>query len=131
MSGVVSGNSVPFSIPTIDIAPYLQDPESKESESIVEEVRKACLSTGFFQITGHGVPTQVQRDFFNGAKKFFALPFKAKKALDCKTTVGHRGYDVLASQSYQEGVLPDMKEVWKRLSRTSLPPTISPWLGAG
>ena len=82
----------------------------------MEEVRKACLSTGFFQNTGHGVPTSVQQLFFEGAKKFFALPFEAKNALDCKTTVGHRGYDVLASQSYQEGILPDMKEVLKHPS---------------
>lgn len=34
-----------------------------------------------------------------------------KKTLDAKTTLGHRGYDVLASQSYQAEVLPDLKEV--------------------
>ena len=49
----------------------------------MEEVRKACVSTGFFQITGHGVPKQVQEDFFSGARKLFALLFRAKEALDC------------------------------------------------
>jgi hypothetical protein len=31
-----------FVIPTIDIAPYLEDPDSKQSVKIIDEVRKAC-----------------------------------------------------------------------------------------
>ena len=103
--------SVPFYVPTIDIAPYLADPSSPEAGNIIKEIRKACVSTGFFQIVGHGVPRSLQQSIFDAAAAFFALPFEEKKKLDAKTTVGHRGYDVLASQSYEEGVLPDLKEV--------------------
>lgn len=38
-----------FYIPTIDIAPYLSDPSSIESLKIINQVREACISTGFFQ----------------------------------------------------------------------------------
>ena len=101
----------PFYIPTIDIAPYIANPSSPEADGIIKEVRKACVSTGFFQITGHGVPRSLQTDVLDAAAAFFALPFEEKKKLDAKTTVGHRGYDLLASQSYEPGVLPDLKEV--------------------
>ena len=104
--------STGFHVPTIDISPFLSDPTSSESNKVVEEVRAACITTGFFQITGHGLPKSLQKDIFDAASKFFALPFGEKKKLDAKTTVGHRGYDVLASQSYDPDIMPDLKEVF-------------------
>ena len=104
-------NPTPFYIPTVDISPYLADPSSPEADKIIAEVRAACISTGFFQITGHGIPHSLQKDIFDAAAAFFALPFDEKKKLDAKSTVGHRGYDVLASQSYEADVMPDLKEV--------------------
>jgi len=99
-----------FYVPSVDIGPYLSDPSSPEADIIIEKIRAACLSTGFFQITNHGISSSVQDSIFNAAKKFFALPYEEKLKLDVKTTVGHRGYDAIASQSYEEGVLPDLKE---------------------
>jgi len=101
----------PFYVPTVNIAPYLADPTSPAAESIIKDIRAACISTGFFQITGHGIPRSLQDSIFQAAAAFFALPFEEKKKLDAKTTIGHRGYDVLASQSYEEDVMPDLKEV--------------------
>ena len=115
--------STSFYVPTVDIAPFLADPDSAESAKIIEDVRAACVSTGFFQITGHGIPRQLQQEIFDAAAAFFALPFDEKKKLDAKTTIGHRGYDVLASQSYEADVLPDLKEV--RLFQPSSPVSIS------
>lgn len=103
--------SLPFYVPTVDIGPFLIDPESSAARHVVAEVRTACKSTGFFQITGHGVPREVQSSLFDAAARFFALPFEEKKRLDAKSTIGHKGYDVLASQSYEDGILPDLKEV--------------------
>jgi len=103
--------SAPFYVPTVDIAPFLADPSSTEADKIIASVRAACISTGFFQITGHGIWRKLQKDVFKAAAAFFKLPFDEKKKLDAKTTIGHRGYDVLASQSYEADVLPDLKEV--------------------
>ena len=100
-----------FSIPIINIAPYLSSPSSSESQSIIDAVRTTCLTTGFFQITGHGVPPELRKSIFEAAANFFALPLEEKKKLDAKATVGHRGYDVLGTQSYEEGLMPDLKEV--------------------
>ena len=99
-----------FCVPTVNIAPYLADPSSAEADKIIGQIRQACVSTGFFQIVGHGISKELQQSVFAAAAKFFALPFDEKKKLDAKKTVGHRGYDVLATQSYEPDVLPDLKE---------------------
>lgn len=104
-------SAVKFYVPTINISPYITDPTSSEADEIIADIRRACLSTGFFQITGHGISASLQKEVFDAAAKFFALPYAEKKRLDAKTTVGHRGYDVLASQSYEPDVMPDLKEV--------------------
>jgi isopenicillin N synthase-like dioxygenase len=100
----------PFQIPTVDISAFLADPDSPAAQEIVPVVRAACRSTGFFQITGHGISQQLQKSVFTGAKKFFKLPFEIKSALDSKKVPGLRGYDVLESQAYEEGLMPDLKE---------------------
>ncbi|KAK3680864.1 putative 2OG-Fe(II) oxygenase family oxidoreductase, partial [Podospora appendiculata] len=106
------GSVAPPLVPTIDIAAFLADSTSEEAEDIVDAVRQACTKTGFFQITGHGFPEAVQDAMFQASKKFFALPMEEKVKLDAKTTIGYRGYDVLASQVYDTSgeVLPDLKE---------------------
>ena len=106
-----STNNYTLNVPTIDIGPFLADPHSPAANEIVSRVRAACISSGFFQIVNHGVPRALQTAVFDAAAAFFALPFEEKKKLDASSRVGHRGYDVLASQSYEDGVLPDLKEV--------------------
>jgi isopenicillin N synthase-like dioxygenase len=99
-----------FYLPSVDISSYLQAPNSTAGRLVVDDVRKACTSTGFFQLLGHGVSAALQQNLFNAAAKFFALPANVKLPLDVKKHVGFRGYDVMASQSYEEDVLPDLKE---------------------
>ena len=113
----------PFYVPTIDLSLYLEDPSGSDAGKVIEDIREACLSTGFFVITNHGFEKSLQKDIFTAAEKFFKLPFEEKKKFDAKSHVGHRGYDVLASQSYEEGVMPDLKEV--KDSVFSFPPFIS------
>ncbi|KAL3489677.1 hypothetical protein BJX62DRAFT_238940 [Aspergillus germanicus] len=97
-------------IPTVDISPFLADPDSPAAQAIIPIVRSACRSTGFFHISGHGISKDLQQAVFTGAKRFFALPYETKKALDAHANQGLRGYDVLASQSYEDDILPDLKE---------------------
>ena len=113
-----TSSSTPFHIPTIDLATYLDDPSSPQAELTIDEVRRACLTTGFFQVTNHGISPDLQESVFDAATAFFALPFEAKKKLDAKTNIGGRGYDVLATQAFEADVLPDLKEV--RTSSASL-----------
>jgi isopenicillin N synthase-like dioxygenase len=107
-------------IPTIDISPYISDPSSAEAANVVSEVQRAATTCGFFQITGHGIPYDVQREAFDAAKAFFALPLEEKRKLDRATIPGAnmRGYELLKSQeqisSKGKGKGGDSKEVSPR-----------------
>ena len=98
-------------VPSIDISPFLRDPKSPSVSHIVEKVRGACIKTGFFQITGHGLSEEVQKGLFQASQTFFALPMEDKLRLNAQKQTGRRGYDVLASQTYHADLLPDLKEV--------------------
>jgi isopenicillin N synthase-like dioxygenase len=84
-----------FSVPTVNLTPYLEDPSSIEALKIVQQVREACISTGFFQLVGHGIPKSLQDEVFAGSEALFKLPFEEKKKLDKSESVGasNRGYE--------------------------------------
>lgn len=102
-----------FQVPTVDISAYLADPTSIAALKIVDQVRTACLSTGFFQLVGHGIPRSLQDRVLAGSAAFFSLPFEEKKKLDKSESVGasNRGYELIGNQSLQDDTLPDLKEV--------------------
>jgi isopenicillin N synthase-like dioxygenase len=103
---------VSFHIPTVDLGPYLADPSSEESAKIVEQVRQACITSGFFQLVGHGISKELQNRVQKAAEAVFALPLETKKKL-MHPKLKNRGYEIIGSQALQEGALPDLKEVRK------------------
>ncbi|KAI0892758.1 putative 2OG-Fe(II) oxygenase family oxidoreductase [Annulohypoxylon nitens] len=109
MDFVPNDDSEPL-VPTVDIGAFLSDDSSPEAQKVVESVRAACKKTGFFQITGHGLPERIQRELFQAAQRFFSLNEEVKTKLDARTTVGRRGYDAMESQSYHADTKPDLKE---------------------
>ncbi len=72
---------------------FLEDPTSPAARQVVDDVRAACISTGFFRMTGHGVPASLQQSVFDAAAKFFKLPQEVKTNLNAKGNLGFRGYD--------------------------------------
>lgn len=100
-----------FEIPTVDISPYHQDPSSAESLKIISQVHQACITTGFFQLIGHGISPELQASVFKGSAEFFALPFDEKRKLDKNQGAVNRGYEILGTQGLEDGKLPDLKEV--------------------
>ncbi|KAG0649729.1 2-oxoglutarate-dependent dioxygenase mpl2 [Hyphodiscus hymeniophilus] len=101
-----------FNVPTVDLAPYFADPNSIEALKIVNQVRDACITTGFFQLIGHGIPRGFQDEVFGGSAALFNLPIEEKKKLDKSESVGasNRGYELIGNQGLQEGTLPDLRE---------------------
>jgi isopenicillin N synthase-like dioxygenase len=99
-----------FYLPSVDITPFLEDPTSNAAKQVIEDVRAACISTGFFQMTGHGVSETLQKDVFDAAAKFFSLPLDVKTDLNAAKNIGFRGYDLMGTQLYEDDVLPDLKE---------------------
>ncbi|KAI1453440.1 Clavaminate synthase-like protein [Annulohypoxylon moriforme] len=98
-----------FVIPTVDISPYLEDPSSEASAKVVEDVRQACATSGFFQITNHGLSKELQDSVFKAAETFFNLPLEEKEKLRVPV-LKNRGYEVIGSQALQADTKPDLKE---------------------
>ena len=103
-------NMATFQIPTIDIAPYLEDASTDAAIQVVRDVRSACETCGFFSLVGHGIPRSIQDNLFRATKKLFNLPPAEKHALR-HPHLKNRGYEVIGSQALQEDALPDLKEV--------------------
>ena len=64
-----------YAYPT-GIAFYSGDAAAKRK--LVDDVRNCCLYNGFFQITGHPVPLELQQKIMDWNKKFFELPLEQK-----------------------------------------------------
>ncbi|KAF2498899.1 Clavaminate synthase-like protein, partial [Lophium mytilinum] len=69
-----------------------------------------CLHNGFFQITGHPIPLELQEGVMNWNKKFFDLPLEEKSKVSLQTNTWNRGYELLRSQILEEGTQPELKE---------------------
>ncbi|KAJ0413292.1 hypothetical protein BJY00DRAFT_297116 [Aspergillus carlsbadensis] len=96
-----------FVIPSVDISSFLLDASSAAAETVVAEIRHACMSSGFFQITGHGISPALQDTVITAAKTFFALPNEEK--IKFAGSVG-RGYEVIGAQALDPRTKPDLKE---------------------
>ena len=101
-------------IPTINISPFLSSNASPESlQSVVDAVRHACTTYGFFQLSGHGVSREAQESILGCAKRFFELPSEEKLKVQIKHSLGKsfRGYEPPGIQVHQKGLKADTKEV--------------------
>ncbi|XP_043705260.1 probable 2-oxoglutarate-dependent dioxygenase SLC1 [Telopea speciosissima] len=61
-------------LPIIDFA-QLQGPERSQ---VLKTLSKACEEYGFFQVTNHGIPTDVIRNMIDVSKRFFELPYEER-----------------------------------------------------
>jgi isopenicillin N synthase-like dioxygenase len=97
-----------FVIPSVDVSAYLADPCSSESKKVITQVRDACRTSGFFQITGHGVSSSLRDSVLEAAKTFFKLPSEEKVKY---SSVQGRGYEKIGEQILEPGTKPELKEV--------------------
>ena len=99
-------------IPVVDISSFIEDSTSNAAKQVIEQVRSACTTYGFLQISGHGVSHEIQEEVIRGAKKFFELPMEEKKKIDrALPGAAGRGYEVMRTQQQQKGLGGDFKEV--------------------
>lgn len=66
-----------FHIPVID----LQFGIESQRNCVVDSIRRASETLGFFQLVNHGVPEAVMNDMLKGVRAFFELPKEQKMKL--------------------------------------------------
>lgn len=83
------------------------------------------MSVGFFSLTGHGIPRDLQDNVLKAARMLFGLPLQEKQALK-HSTLKNRGYETIGVQALQSDTLPDLKEVQSpNTSKTVRPPELT------
>ena len=64
-------------LPMIDVAGLLS-PDKVAQQAVGKAFQDACLDTGFFYVTGHGVSSELRASVFKSTQDFFALPIDEK-----------------------------------------------------
>lgn len=87
--------------------------EQHEVNTTLSSLRAACEDKGIFILTNHHIPCSLQDRALEQSKRFFALPMEEKKRLGEEKSWGRscRGYQAFGGEAYEEGQVPDFKEV--------------------
>src|SRR5258707_8253167 len=104
-------------VPVIDIAAERTPEVSNTARlDIVRQVASACEETGFFAVTGHGVPGAVIADLVAKAYVFFDLPLAEKLAVRRPRPEQNRGYIPAGEERLArlrgDETPPDLKELY-------------------
>lgn len=98
-----------MSIPTIDIAPYL---DGTDKQGVADKVGDACTTIGFFMISNHGIPMDLITKVQSEATAFFDLPLQEKQRVQAPFGLGYMGQGIenVAATLDEQSELQDQKE---------------------
>jgi len=81
-------------VPVIDIGPFVgaraaergeagaAPPAAGALDAVAAQLARACRNTGFFYVTNHGVPAEVEAAVEAASREFFTLPVEEKMAIE-------------------------------------------------
>ncbi|KAJ4265954.1 hypothetical protein NW762_003927 [Fusarium torreyae] len=101
-----------LSLPIIDFTDYLDPKSPDDQKRVIEQVRDACQAYGFFQVKGHGIPLELQRELVNSLGRFFSLPKDEKMQYSFLQNKCRRGYEASGMSIRDGDAMPDSKEAF-------------------
>ncbi|KAI8972649.1 Shy11-oxygenase [Pilobolus umbonatus] len=88
------------SIPVLDLSQYnAQDPTSPSSVQFLHSLYDAMANVGFFYISNHGIPLELQQKSVSTIKSFFKLPLEEKDKINLDNSPHFRGYSKMHSET--------------------------------
>jgi isopenicillin N synthase-like dioxygenase len=103
------------SIPTIDLT-ALRGGSDAQKREVARQIDAACCDTGFFLVTGHGIPADLIAKARQRAIDFFALPEDEKMKVQRPPSKISRGFnwvgDRAIAYSMGEKTPPDIQEAF-------------------
>lgn len=90
-------------IPVLDWSRFTS---GADRDGFVADFGHACRDTGFFLVTGHGIPQSLIDGMFAAAERFFALPTDVKEACDIRLSKSNRGWSSAGTENLDDS-LPD------------------------
>ncbi|KAG6395220.1 hypothetical protein SASPL_145861 [Salvia splendens] len=98
---LITSANAQFEFPLIDLDGVADDPIKREA--VVDAVREASETWGFFQVINHGIPEAVLEDMIDGVRRFFGQDDEEKKkwyTRDLKARVVYNtNFDLYSSPS--------------------------------
>ena len=86
---------------TIDVS-GLSSGDREAVARVAAQLGRACRDTGFFYVSGHGIPDSLMSGIFATAHAFFAEPLAQKEAISIKRSPHNRGYGGIATESLDQ-----------------------------
>ena len=99
-------------IPLVDLRDFESNDEQLKMK-FVEKLVDAFHNIGFVGVTGHGIPQDLIDNFYESAKRYFALPSDIKMKYAMKASSGERGYTSFGGEQAKGSNTPDLKEFFQ------------------
>ena len=74
-----------LTLPIIDISPLASE-DRQQWQPVIKAIDEACRDTGFFYVTGHGIPAEQFAKVQQMAAKLFALDETEKQKININKT---------------------------------------------
>lgn len=98
-------------IPSVNLADFLSDDESRKQQFIAE-IGHAYENIGFVALKGHFLDDALVDELYSEIKNFFDLPTDIKRKYEIPGIGGQRGYVSFGKESAKGKKEGDLKEFW-------------------